>query len=139
MNCPACGHDPSAAIGLRWSFFVSREVQSLNAHRGNYGGQRWAYAKDRDAWQQWFVALGRQHCVTAASGKRRVTLTRCYSGRQREYDVDNLIGGCKSAVDAMRRAKLITGDDKRGAEILYRQRKVATEPGLEVVIEELAA
>lgn len=135
--CANCGHDPSATVGLRWSFFVNREVQSLNAHRGNYGGQRWAYAKDRDAWQQWFVVLGRQHCVTPASGKRRVTLTRCYSGRQRELDADNLSGGAKVVIDSMVRAKLLLNDDKASVEVLYRQRKVTTEPGLEVRIEEL--
>lgn len=143
MNCPKCGHNPQAVIGLRWSFFIEREVASLNAYRTNHGGSRWAYKRDRDAWHTWFIALGRQHCVTTPPKVRRVTLTRLYAGRQREFDADNLAGGCKVVVDAMVRAGLLRGDDKASAEILYQQRKVAgsavtSVTGLEVLIEEFS-
>jgi hypothetical protein len=144
VTCERCGHDPDAQVRARWSFFVSAEVKSLNAHRGNYGAQRWAYKADRSRWQQWFAVLARNNGIPVGDEVpfRRVVLTRIYSGRQREFDVDNLAGGCKVVVDAMVRAGLLRGDDKASAQVTYRQRKITairgSEVGLLVELEELA-
>ena len=136
--CARCGYDPAAIVTGRWEFEIARHVHSLNAHRGNYGGTRWAYKHDRDRWQWEFKVARINARIPTASGKRRVTLTRLYSGRERAFDVDNLAGGMKLVVDAMVREGLLLGDDPARAELHHNQNRAATS-GLAVVIEELGA
>lgn len=138
--CPRCGHDPSAVVLARWTISIEREIRSLNAHRGNYGAQRWAYKADREAWQQWFVVARRNQDIPAGTAKRRVTITRLIGYRQREFDHDNLVGGCKVVVDAMARAGLLVSDKPADVEVTYRQepRRTAQSGGACIVLEELA-
>lgn len=135
--CARCGYDPTAVVTGRWEFTIARRVHSLNAHRGNYGGQRWAYKRDRDAWQWEFKAARINARIPIAIAKRRVILTRLYSGRERAFDHDNLVGGMKLVVDAMVCEGLLIGDDRERAELHHGQDK-ATASGLVVVIEEFA-
>src|ERR1700753_4125409 len=90
--CARCGYDPAAIVTRGWGFAIPRPVHSLNAHRGNYGGTRWAYKHDRDGWQWEFKVARINARIPLAIGKRSVTLTRLYSGRERAVDVDNLAG-----------------------------------------------
>ncbi len=137
--CLKCGHDPSAAISATWQFHIPRAVTSGNRHVYNVGGSRWAYAKERDAWQSWFVQRASEEGITKATGRRRVTLTRFYGGRQREMDVDNMIAGLKPCLDAMTRSGLLVDDKREFAEVIYVQiqTSVAEQRGLFVTIEEL--
>lgn len=137
IPCARCGYDPTAIVTSRWEFTIARRVHSLNAHRGNYGGQRWAYKRDRDAWQWEFKVARINARIPSAIAKRRVMLTRLYSGRERAFDVDNLVGGMKLVIDAMVREGLLIGDDPARAELHHGQRREATS-GLAVVIEEFS-
>lgn len=134
MICPRCSFDPSAVVTASWSIHIDREVKSGNAHVFNVGASRWSYKRDRDAWQWEFRAWRLGARIPSATGRRRVTLIRHYTGRQRPFDGDNLQTGLKSCVDAMVREKLLVNDDAANAEISYAQIKSAT-PGLEVRIE----
>ena len=138
MPCARCGYDPAAIVTGLWEFTIARQVHSLNAHRGNYGRTRWAYKQDRDGWQWQFKAARINARIPTAIGKRRVTLTRLYSGRERPFDTDNLAGSMKLVVDAMVREGLLLGDDPARAELHHNQTRAATS-GLAVVIEELGA
>lgn len=138
--CPRCGHDPGATVLARWNISVDREIRSLNAHRGNYGAQRWAYKADREAWQQWFIVARRNQDIPEATGKRRVTITRLIGYQQREFDHDNLVGGCKVVVDAMVRAGLLVSDKPADVEVTYRQERrprTTRSGGALVALEEL--
>lgn len=43
-------------------------------------------------------------------GKNRVSIVRFYGGRNRAYDPDNLVGGCKPLLDALRAHGYLEGD-----------------------------
>lgn len=67
--------------------------------------------------------------------RHRVTITRCGS---RLLDVDNLAGGCKPLVDALRYAGYITNDDPASVELVFRQKRAPKDlQGTEVTIEPL--
>lgn len=138
--CARCGHDPSAQPTATWQFHIPRAVTSGNRHVYNVGGSRWAYAKERDEWTWWFRKARRENHITDTTTKRRVTLTRYYGGRQREFDQDNYATGAKPIVDAMVRAGLLVDDKCEYADISYVQihTDVAEQRGLLVTIEELS-
>ena len=52
--------------------------------------------------------------------KKHITITRIMGPRQREFDHDNLVGGCKSLVDAMK-GRLIKDDTAEYVSVKYRQ------------------
>lgn len=137
MSCPKCGHEPDAVVSARWEFTIPRAVKSANAHSVNAGASRWAYAADRNAWSQWFALRLHELGPVAVLGKRRVTLTRVYAGRQREMDRANFISGCKPVLDAMVRAGWLRGDKPADVEDSYLQERGVT-AGLRVLVEELA-
>lgn len=143
VACERCGHDPSARVVASWSFFVDKEVESLNAHRVNAGAkwQQAAYRRERNNWSSWMMLCKSNERVPTATAKRRVRLVRQYTGRQRAFDRDNLIGGMKPCVDAMVRAGILAGDAEQWAEIDYAQRKGGPNErsGLWVIVEELEA
>ena len=136
--CPKCGHNPAALVTARWTFTVEREIESLNAHRVN-AGSKWAqarYRKLRDEWVMWMTANRVNLRIPVAAAKRRVTITRVYSGRQREFDRSNLVGGCKPIWDSMVRAGMLVDDKPAFLEDSYLQRK-GERPCTEFVVEEL--
>lgn len=138
--CRKCGHDPDAAVGDRWEFVLEREVFSLNRTASNHG-TRWAQAEYRIRRRHWewaFRAARINARIPSAATRRRVTLTRLYGKRQRDYDLDNLAGGLKVAVDAMTLEGLIIGDAPHQVEIHYAQERSPL-VGVRVLIEELAA
>lgn len=135
--CAKCGYDSDAVVVASWSFFIDRDPPSLNSRVINLGATRWRYAKERDAWGWEFRAVRLMKKIPPAEGLRRVTLTRCYYGRQQERDRDNLAGGMKNCVDAMVLEQLLTSDDPAHAEIHYQQER-GSPTGLRVLIEELA-
>ena len=146
--CARCGFDPHALIAARWEFTVPLEIQSgndhvVNAPRGK-GRARWArsgaYKQRRVQWQTAVRVQGR-YVTQAASGgslanRRRVTVTRVYSGRQRELDRDNLYAGAKVAVDALKHCGVIVDDRREWCELHVVQERGA-ERGTRFLIEEL--
>lgn len=149
-TCTKCNHDPDAVIGASWTFFIERDPPSLNSRLSNHRGG-WAYREDRDAWDTEFMAIARgwsapftaplparTEVLFGGTGKRRVTLTRHYHGRQQRRDRDNLAGGMKACVDAMVKSGLLVDDSEEFAEVHYAQ--IRSRPtGLHVLIEELSA
>ncbi len=134
--CPACGHNPAAIVTASWSMFIPLDAKGMNSRVTNSGSSRWAYAAERNSWSLVLRNAMRIAGVPAATGFRRLTITRCYHGRQQLRDRDNLIGGCKSLVDALVRASALVDDDAKHAEINYRQERT-TPTGVRIVIEEI--
>lgn len=136
--CVRCGHNPEAVVTARWSKAFDREIKSLNESSTNKGAYRWQYKRDRDAWSWLLRAWHLEARIPIATRLRRVTITRSYTGRQREFDEGNFVGGCKGLVDALVRERLLVDDTRALAEIHYVQVK-STVSATEIVIEELAA
>lgn len=134
--CPKCGFDADATVLSSWIMLVERDPKSMNDRVVNTGIYHRRYKTDRTAWQ-WSIRAARlAFKVPKAKGRRRITLTRLYNGRQREWDRDNLIGGMKVIVDALVLEGLLVGDDPASAEIHYAQHPGLR--GLKIQIEELA-
>lgn len=140
VSCARCGHDPSVQVTSSWQFHIALPVHSGNRHIHNVGGSRWRYAKERNEWQAAIRAERLDLNIPAATGKRRVTFTRFYGGRQREFDDDNLRTGLKMVRDALIREGLICDDNSRSADFGYVQIQTSVEEqrGLLVTLEELA-
>lgn len=137
--CIKCGFIPGVVPTATWTFTVGRPVRSLNEHRVNAGSTRHAYGRERKAWEADMVAIRRVLGIPLAIRNRRVTLTRVMGRGQREFDRDNLHGGCKVIVDAMVRAGLLMGDDRKGAQVFYEQVRCKVGGGstLNVLLEEM--
>lgn len=138
MTCPKCGYDADAEVIDSWTFLIERDPPSLNARIFNSGPRRWVYKRERDVWCWEIRAARLLQRIPKAVGRRRVTLTRVFDGRQQERDRDNLAGGLKSFVDAMVLEGMLVDDGETMAEIHYQQER-AKPIGLRVLIEELAA
>jgi hypothetical protein len=138
-TCKLCGGRPYAPVTASWTFLVDRDAPSQNTMGGNKGGGRWRYKTERKGWvyvlQNWKLSLR----IGDAAVRRRVSITRCYSGQQKERDHGNLVGGLKAAVDAMVIVGLLRDDKPKWAEIHYHQRRVEkSERGTVITVEELA-
>lgn len=135
--CLKCSYDPFATVLRSWEFLIERDPPSLNARLHNAGGRRWAYKRERDEWRSEFRAARVELGMGVALGKRRVTLTRVYGGRQKQRDLDNLSGGMKAVVDAMVLEAVLLDDSPDLAELHYAQHRGELR-GLMVLVEELA-
>ena len=120
-RCAMCEYDPALSVAGRWEFELVVEVQSANAHIVNGRVASWAYRKRRDEWTM-LMRVASRH-IPGPTGKRRITLTRLYSGRQREWDRDNLVGGAKLVLDAAVKAGILIDDAKAFAEVHYLQER----------------
>ncbi len=138
--CAMCNYDPDAPIGASWEFVLPLETLSLNAQKRS-GDSKWAhirYKKERNAWRTAVMVARINNRITPATGKRRVTLTRLYSGRQREMDDDNCKAGMKPVRDSLVLERLLKDDSREHAEIHYVQvRATDGVSALRVKIEEL--
>ena len=66
--------------------------------------------------------------------RARVDVVRYSAGRQPDYD--NLVGGCKHVVDALKAAGVIDDDDSSHVRVTYEARRCATGQGwVELAIE----
>lgn len=146
-TCPTCGH--SVPVVLRsWEAWIDAKVESANSRSVNAGAARWGYAKKRDEWMaRWRCTVWAKSPATARSEptflivtkdrKRCVTFTRHYSGREKEMDHANMVGGAKGMVDAMVRVGLLVDDSPKWFEAEYLQVR-SDRSGLHVRIEERA-
>jgi hypothetical protein len=144
--CPHCGH--IAPVVLRsWETWIAAKVESANSRSVNAGAARWGYAKKRDEWRlRWRATLwldGKRGGLppvwpwTNVGRIRYVTFTRHFTGREREMDHANLIGGMKGPVDAMVRVGLLVDDSPKWFTAEYLQVR-SDRSGLHVRIEERA-
>lgn len=134
--CAYCGGDESAPVVRRWSFFIDRQPSSLNERVFNGGSKRWKYVEERDGWieEVWAVRLTKR--IPKAKNKRRVIVVRHYKGNQKERDYLNLVGGCKSLIDALVSEELLIDDDPGNVEDHYKQLR-SDRSGVDITIEEL--
>lgn len=134
-TCLRCGFTPHVTAAS-WSFFLELEPPTQNRVASNKGGGRWTYKKLRDDYRWLVRAAKAREGVPDATGRRAVTLTRVYSGRQREFDYGNLVGGLKMVTDSLVRERLLVDDSPKWSEQVYLQRRGPVS-GVEVRIEEL--
>lgn len=134
--CAKCGHDPNAKVTENWGLSLDKRIESANSYTVNSGASRWRYAKERDEWQ-WLIKAATALCKirrAQKAGKRRVTITRHYTGRCKEMDRDNL--SVKPLVDALVREAVLFDDDASHLELHVLQMR--TQVNLtHVLIEEL--
>lgn len=90
-------------------------------------GRAIAYAKLKWIRTSWADDMPQIRDEELATGKRSVKLTRLIGHRERAYDDDNFIGGCKPIRDALVDMGYILGDDATKAIFVYAQEK--SEPG----------
>jgi hypothetical protein len=138
VTCALCGGSPESVVTASWILVIDREAPSQNVLASNTGPSRWRYKRERNAWLLLLRSAKATLGVPDAKSKRRVIIERFYSGRQRQYDHANLVGGCKAAVDAMVLAGLLVDDSPHWAEIYYRQSRVGNGRDTAVVIQEVA-
>ena len=110
---------------------LKNPIQSLN----HFQGHHWT-KKDNETkkWEKaiWAKCQGRPF---KAKGKMKVRIT---SLRTRLLDHDNLIGGAKSLVDAMKRLEMIVDDSPEFVEVEYAQQKVGANQSQTVIELEVA-
>lgn len=111
---------------MTWGFFVGMRLPSLNDRVSNVGNARWKYAEQRDEWRMLIRAAWRRDApaLPKAIGKRSLVVQRCYKGREKERDFVNLVGGCKSVVDALVLEGLLVDDSPSLLADRYEQRRV---------------
>lgn len=120
-DCHYCGSvsgKRKSVIDLR----LKKKLLSLNEVGTNakppggrkYRTERTWYTKKLAAWTE---------CLPA-TGFRQVTITRQYCLPDREYDYDNLVGGCKPIVDAMRKTGLLVNDKRKDVVVRYMQEQI---------------
>jgi Holliday junction resolvase RusA-like endonuclease len=137
--CNLCGGRPFAEVAASWTMRIDRDAPTQNVTGNNRGGGRWAYKAERRAWFAALAAKKSMQRIATANVKRRVIITRCYSGQQKLRDHGNLVGGLKPAVDAMVGIGLLKDDSPEFCEIYYHQRRVEkSERGTLITIEELS-
>jgi Holliday junction resolvase RusA-like endonuclease len=135
-----CGYDSQASVSASWKFFVPLEPPSQNSIARNAGSfaHRRRYADWRDQFTLLIRSKMKQVGIPDAGGRRRLVLTRFFTGRSRAFDRGNLVGGCKLVLDAAVAAGLLVDDDERHLEDHYKQRKHDALSGLEIEVHELA-
>lgn len=134
--CTACGQMLPLPTGPVYAFEIARKVPTMNDHIQNQGSARWRYKRDREAWALEFRAVRMNGLCPRAMTKRRVTFVRLYTGREREWDNGNFVGGLKLVLDAMVKEALLIDDNSKFLDDVYRQEK-CDRTGLRVEIVEL--
>ncbi len=136
--CPACGYvdrEPART----WHLHFQCKLKSLNKIGSNQKGVAGrAYRNERSSWVARLVRNGA--LVPRAEGHRQVIITRHYKAptpgqrdKRKEYDYDNLVGGAKPLVDALRAAKLIKNDHQGAVTVIYKQQPSTTSKPLVTV------
>lgn len=123
IPCDACGYDPTRTI-----LYTHTEVVQFKWLSGNiinpYGHRStWRYNSYREGFKKAISSVV-HHYPVASTKYARLILTRQYTGRQRDYDVDNLAQGGKPMVDYLKELKIIKDDDPRFCQIFYKQEKI---------------
>lgn len=119
---------------MTWTIRIPIPTPSLNELQG----QHWSTVKKINLALAWALvsALNGQQRIPRATGKRRLTVERHGKGR---LDLDNLSGGAKGLIDAVRYQRLILDDDAGSCELVFRQvvsRKI--EPHTVLILEDVA-
>lgn len=116
-----------------WVFRVDMPTPSLNEIQG----QHWSTVSKKKEAMGWLLVSALNKCpqIPLAASRRRLTIVRHGKGR---LDNDNLCGGVKGLVDAIKMRKLILDDNPDVCELIVHQvvdRKAV--PHTMVMIEDL--
>lgn len=133
-SCSRCDQ-PLPKSDRSWSFFVPLEPPSQNKISGNKGRSRYKYKDIRDNYRMLFENQMILLDIPPATVRRRVLVTRIFTGRSRRFDFGNLVGGCKPLLDAMTLVGMILDDKELYLEDHYYQER-SDEGGAHIVIEE---
>lgn len=134
--CPRCGHTEGLA-GAEYRFFIPMEPPSQNTVAMNSSGKRFGYKAVRNQFTFMVRAAMNARAIPEAKGKRRLVLTRFYTGRGRAYDRANMVGGCKPVVDSLVNCGLLVDDSEQWLDDYYLQRRDDHLSGVEVVLQEM--
>jgi hypothetical protein len=138
MTCRLCGGMPYAVVVASWVLRIDRDAPSQNILASNKGGARFKYKREREAWVT-LLSVEKARLRAPEAGKpRRVQVRRLYSGRKKQRDMGNLIGGLKPVIDALKWSGWIVDDSPAWVEVHYSQERVASGDGTLITIEELA-
>ena len=101
---------------MSWTFTLPFATPSLNEIQG----QHWSYARREKESLRWSLASALNHipAIPKAAGRRRLTIVRHGRGR---LDQDNLAGGVKWLVDAIKERRLILDDNPEECELVCQQ------------------
>lgn len=96
---------------------IDLPIESRNKFEGRGWWKKNAYTK---CWQQhlWAICNGKPPQATGPMG------VKIKSFRERLLDEDNLSGGCKGILDAMKRLGMIVNDDPKHVKVTYSQERV---------------
>ena len=99
------------------TWYIYRRCPTINDWNGP---KKWKYAKLAKEWLHEFPPASRQK----AKGKRMVLIIRVFKRGvgQRRYDLDNLRGGVKVVVDALKKTGWLVNDSPKWCEIVVDQR-----------------
>ena len=95
------------------SIYIPKITPSLNEVLRRHWSINYA---EKRSWIGWITVL----VGVPACQYRRIIITRVAT---RDLDPDNLAGGCKSLLDAIRDVGLILDDDAKSVSVEYRQRR----------------
>ena len=111
-----------------WTFTLPCPTPSLNEIQS----QHWTFKVEAKKALGWRLAssLNKIKRIPNAKGKRRLTIIRHGKGR---LDRDNLVGGCKWLVDAIKDRGLLLDDDEASVELVVSQ-VVSRKDGAHTVI-----
>ena len=104
---------------MRWTLHIPITLTSANAHvvNGAHAATAAIYRRHRDACALALTAAARYAGVPTFDGTtghfRWVRLVRLYTGRQREWDSDNLVAACKALRDAHQPGRMTSRGPKR--------------------------
>ena len=132
--CSRC-NAPLSIPGKRWEFTLHLEPPSQNVVSGNKGGGRFKYKDFRDFYRLLLKNQIQSLQIPPAKTKRRVLITRLYSGRGRKRDHGNIVGGCKPLLDALTLEGLLVDDSEKFVEDHYYQER-GKDQGVRIVIDE---
>jgi hypothetical protein len=119
-----------------WELSLPDKIRSLNELRNP-----WNRNKDTQNWENVIhnelYYAGIRSPTFRPNHKVKVTITRLMSAGERAFDRDNLIGGTKSLMDALKREKWIHDDSEKWVEVEYRQEKAGPgqRPGTRIRLE----
>lgn len=118
-----------------WTMSIGVDIPSQNEIASNKGGGRFKYRAVRNLFYTDIRNALEIVRIPFASSKRRVLITRFYSGRCRDFDKGNLIGGCKPLMDSLVSHGLVFDDSPKWIEAHYFQER-SHESSTRITIEE---
>lgn len=100
--------------------------------RNQFHGRHWSVKhKDSREWE-WSLREAYRKPLPEATGRVALKIT---SVRHRYLDYDNLVGGCKGLVDALKRMGAIIDDSPKHVEMSFAQEKPLHSIGAQTIVE----